>query len=120
MLLRAEAEPASPAPATDGAAGPVPGQQPHWRRDAEKSGPLRALEWGGVTRTAASWARRWGVLHRGHLYQLESQDAPAAASSTNIWLNRRVRALPCWNDASVMLLQRDGWLLLWQLGGLML
>ena len=80
----------SPAPAAGGAAGAAAGAQPHWRRDAEKAGPLRALEWGGVTRTAASWARRWGVLHRGHLYLLDSQDAPAAASSTNVWLNKCV------------------------------
>lgn len=82
----AAAKPAAPAPA----AGSGQGAQdaPVWRRDAEKAGPLRALEWAGVARAAASWARRWGVLHRGHLYLLESQDAPHALTSANVWLNK--------------------------------
>ncbi|KAK9834254.1 hypothetical protein WJX81_000411 [Elliptochloris bilobata] len=86
--------PVEATPTAGGAAGPADGQQPLWQRDAEKAGPMRALEWGGVTRTAASWARRWGVLHRGCLYLLEAQDAPAAASSANIWLNKRIVHVP--------------------------
>ncbi len=68
------------------------GAEPLWRRDAEKAGPLRVLEWGGVARAAASWAKRWGALHRGHLYLLERADAPAPLASANVWLNKRALA----------------------------
>jgi len=85
-VVGAAAKPAAPAPAVGSGQGAQDALV--WRRDAEKAGPLRALEWAGVARAAASWARRWGVLHRGHLYLLESQDAPHALTSANIWLNK--------------------------------
>ena len=71
------------------------GAEPLWRRDAEKAGPLRVLEWGGVARAAASWAKRWGALHRGHLYLLERQHAPAPLASANVWLNKRAIVWGC-------------------------
>ena len=84
---------AGSAPAAPGAALPQP-EQPRWRADAEYSGKLRVLEWGGLSRTSAQWAPRWATLHRGTLYLLPAQASSAAPATHNIWTNRCAQGLP--------------------------
>lgn len=78
-------------PGAGAAASPAAGawaEQPRWRADAEYSGRLKVLEWGGLSRSSAQWQPRWAALHRGLLYLLPDQDAPAPTATHNIWRNR--------------------------------
>ena len=60
-----------------------------WRTDCEFSGPLKVLEWGGVTRTTAQWPKKWAAVRRGSLYVLDSEDSDAAPAVHNIWSSNR-------------------------------
>ena len=64
-----------------------PGKQA-WRQEADYSGPVRALEWGGIAYATATWQKRYAYLHRGRIYLLQKRSSPNELTSHGVWLNR--------------------------------
>eukprot|EP00884_Botryococcus_braunii_P010315 jgi/Botrbrau1/19285/Bobra.0073s0028.1 len=92
-VLRA-AVPAAPAEVK----GPKPKQGavagPAWRANAEYSGSLRMLEWGGIGRITATWLPRWAVLYRGRLYLLDGPNSIKPLQTCTFWNNKRICSVP--------------------------
>ena len=59
-----------------------------WRQEADYSGKVTVLVWGGIAYATATWQKRYAFLHRGRLYLLQKRSSPEELSSHSIWLNR--------------------------------
>ncbi len=63
-------------------------QVQQWRLTPEQAGPIRMLQWGGISRSTPQWPSRWGMLYRGTLHLLENETSAEPLESLNIWNNR--------------------------------
>jgi hypothetical protein len=63
-------------------------QVQQWRLTPEQAGPVRTLQWGGISRSTPQWPSRWGMLYRGTLHLLENETSAEPLESLNIWNNR--------------------------------
>lgn len=63
-------------------------QVQQWRLTPEQAGPVRMLQWGGISRSTPQWPSRWGMLYRGILHLLENETSAEPLESLNIWNNR--------------------------------
>ena len=64
------------------------GSRKQWQREADWSGTVRVLEWGGLTRTAAQWPRRAMQLSRGTLSLRSAPGSLDILATYNIWNKR--------------------------------
>lgn len=82
-------------------------QVQQWRLTPEQAGPVRMLQWGGISRSTPQWPSRWGMLYRGTLHLLENETSIEPLDSLNIWNNRweptkQIQVQYCCTASSVM------------------
>ena len=82
-------------------------QVQQWRLTPEQAGPVRMLQWGGISRSTPQWPSRWGMLYRGTLHLLENETSIEPLDSLNIWNNRwerskQIQVQCCYTASSVM------------------
>ena len=63
-------------------------QVEQWQLTPEQAGPVRMLQWGGVSHPTPHWPSRWAALYQGTLYLVASETSAEVLQSHNIWNNR--------------------------------
>ena len=65
-----------------------------WRIQAEREGPVRVLQWGGIGYSTAKWPHRYAVLYRGHIYVLDKKSSLTPLATQAVYIDCKIAHMP--------------------------